>query len=161
MTPFQSFALSLFTAAMVSVIAPAVLSYMTGKQRMAEKKEDYRRQDEVAAQAREAARLLLDANERVAETTLETNKKLEIIHTLVNSNMTSAIQEQLDARRLNLVMMEELIDIKQREGHDPSPDAIGAVLSARQRIEELTANLADRARQSEVVAAQEKGYAPC
>jgi hypothetical protein len=114
-------------ALVVSVVAPSVLAIITGWQRRADKQEDYRRQDQVAAlakqanddaakkaqdvadQAASAAKLLVDDNKKVATAAIAASTKvqgkLEVIHTLVNSNLTDAIQSNLDsvARELSLL----------------------------------------------------------
>lgn len=84
---------TLYIALVVAVVGPVILSYVTGRQRKSEKAQDYerqdnvaaeakRQQDEVAAQAAEAASLLAtrqdeiaEQAERVAQLLLEAQKK--------------------------------------------------------------------------------------
>lgn len=113
------------------------------------------RQDAVAAQAAEAAQLLLIANERVANTARATNEKLDTIHTLVNSNMTAAMQAELDARAGQLVTMKEIIALRREHGADPTPEASAAVTAATERIRELQANLYERMAQNQMVEAEQ------
>lgn len=89
-------------ALIVSVIAPTILAWLTNRNRRAEKTEDWKRLDDVAARAAEAARLLAAEQKRVAEATKTASDKLDtivtttaVIHTLVNSSLTAAIERQL------------------------------------------------------------------
>lgn len=74
-----------------------------------------------------------------------TNSKLDVIHTLVNSNMTAAMQAELDATVRELALMREVIALKSEHGRDPSADALAAIESTTKKIAELRAVLADRA----------------
>ncbi len=102
-------------------------------------------QKAIADQAAEAARLLLAANERVAKTSLITNGKLDVIHTLVNSNMTTAMKNQLDATRATLVMMLEVVAIKKAAGEEPAVETLAEIDATKAKITELESLLADRA----------------
>ncbi len=138
-----------------SVTAPLVLAYLTNRQRREEKREDWKRQDEVAAQAAEAAQLLLDAQ---AETIRKTDEvaaahkqdnirisdKLEVIRVDVNSNMTAAMQAELDATEGQLVLMREVIALKEAQGQQPSGESLALLTAKHDRINELKATLNDR-----------------
>jgi len=134
--------------AVTSMVSPLLLAALTNRHRHKEKLEDYARQDEVAAKAAEAARLLLAANERVAETAKVTNGKLDVIHTLVNSNMTAAMQAELDATIREHAMMIEVVALKQSAGHEPSVTSLAAIEATERKIAELQAALRDRLKQS-------------
>lgn len=160
-----------FGAGTVGLAGQLLLGRQAAKLRREEKQEDWARQDKVAeqaeraaalllerqdavaAQAAEAASLLLDANERVAETAAVTNGKLDVIHTLVNSNMTAAMQAELDATVRELAMMHEVIDMKRAAGAEPSVAALAAVEATATKIDELQVTLADRLKQNEKVEA--------
>ncbi len=131
-------------AIVTGAIAPLATVLITNRSRRKDKEQDWARQDAVAAQAAEAAKLLLAANERVAETTATTNAKLDVIHVLVNSSMTAAMQAELDATVRELAMMGEVIELKRANGHEPSIAALAAVKTTELRIGELKATLADR-----------------
>src|SRR5688572_3133885 len=77
------------------------------------------RQDKIALQAAEAAELLLAANERVAKASADAKIRLDQIHTLVNANLSAAIQEAADAIRREIAMMSELMDLKRSLGQEP------------------------------------------
>jgi hypothetical protein len=130
--------------AVASTTSPLLLAYLTNRNNRQIKQEDYARQDAVALQAAKAASLLLAANERVALSATMTNSKLDVIHTLVNSNMTAAMQAEFDATTRELAMMREVIALKQTAGHDPSVDTLAAIKMTEAKISELQAALKDR-----------------
>lgn len=105
--------------------------------------QDYRRQDEVA-------RKLLIANERVANSTLLTNNKLDVIHTLVNSNMTAAMQSELDATVRELAMMREVIGLNRNAGREPTELTLAAINVTEDRVNELKAQLQTRLEQTTI-----------
>ena len=137
-------------AVIASCVAPLLLNRQANTQRVEKEQRDNKRQDEVAAKAAEAARLLLAANERVAADTQEVKVKLDVIHTLVNSNMTAAMQAELDATIRELAMMREVIALNQAAGRQPSIGALAAVEATAEKIAELTATLEDRLKQTHV-----------
>lgn len=163
---------AVWLAVVAAVVGPLLLAHLQGRQRMQEKMEDWRRQDvvaeraaevaqklltkqeETAAKTREAASLLVKNNEVVAKTARVTNEKLDVIHTLVNSNMTAALQAELDATRAQTVLMRELISFKVAQGQEPSKDASAALQLLEEKVQKLAANLADRLQQTKVADAQ-------
>ena len=109
--------------------------------------ESIRRTDEVArlaAQQAEVTTARLD----------DTNSKLDVIHGLVNSTLSAALQSELDALVTSLAMMHEVIDLKKAGGHEPTEEAVIAFQATEAKIAELRATLADRLKQAEVIAAQ-------
>lgn len=165
-----------------TVLSPALLSYLTGRQRRQEKAEDYARLDAVAAraeaiagaaaaeaaavasQAAHAAELLLESNERVAAAAAAaattTTGQLDQIHVLVNSDRTSSLASELAATELALVSMREIVDLKRALGQQPAADAATVIELTEARIAELRAQLSDRRRQTEVADAQALGASP-
>jgi len=113
--------------------------------RKAEREEDYARQDKVAA-------LAAVANKVVAEAAVVTNTKLDQIHVLVNSNMTEAMQAELNATKREVAMMHEVIELKKASGKDPLPMALKAVEATDKRIAELEAAIAERNRVATAIA---------
>jgi hypothetical protein len=113
---------------------------------MEEKREDWKRQDEVARKAAGAAELLLAENKKVAATAVETQHQLKEIHTLVNSNMTAAMQAQLVALKGQLALMERLANVAK-----PTVDETAAIAAVVSQIQELEAALKDRLAATEVV----------
>jgi len=171
--------------------------WLTGRQVRAGKDQDYKRQDEVAAQAAEAAKLLaerqdaaeakadevvrqaaeaarlneerqdaiqkqtaeaakllLAANERVAEQSAHasevTNGKLNQIHELVNSNLTVQMSENHQALMQQFILMKEIIRLNRLAGQEPSQEALDAAKAIAIRINELGAQLNDRAKATEI-----------
>lgn len=150
-------------AIFTSVTAPLLIAHRTERMHRDDREADWARQDEVAAkaaeaanellssqrrvaaQAAEAAALLLANNERVAATQSETNSKLSIIHTLVNSNMTTAMQSEYDAIVRELALMKEVMALNQAEGRQPTTASLSAIEATEAKIKELAAALEDRA----------------
>lgn len=163
-----------------AVVGPVLLSYLNSKQQRASKQQDYDRLDAVAdraqkvaaaaagraeaasEQVKETATLLLAANERVAEATHEAAGKLDAIHALVNSQLTAALQSELNATVRELAVLGELAAMREAMGRPVSPETAAAIRSAAARIVELKANLADRAEQTATAAAviQQQDGAP-
>jgi len=119
-----------------SIISPFVLSKIQNRQRKIEREEDFRRQNKVA-----------DLLEEVNNTT---TYKLDSIHILVNSNMTAAMQSELDAITRELAMMKEVIALNRAAGREPSIEAVEALQLTEIKIDELAAQLDDRARQGRI-----------
>ena len=142
--------------AIPAIVSPLLLAWINDRtQRKAklleaairrqEKLEDYARQDRVATALATNNRIVEQANR-------QTNTKLDVIHTLVNSNMTAALQSELDATKREMVMMIEVIDLKKASGKLPSEEALHAVELTQAKIAELQATLADRLKASDEVA---------
>lgn len=160
--------LTILGVLIAAVIGPALVSLLNARQQRASKQQDYDRLDAVAdraekvavaaagraeavaAQAREAATLLLAANERVAEATQIAGGKLDAIHALVNSQLTAALQSELNATRRELAVLGELAAMRAKSGGEGAPETAALVGAATARIEELEKNLADRAEQTEL-----------
>lgn len=164
--------------AISSTVGPVLLVLANGRQRTKEKQEDYARQDlvaakadavavkaaeaaelllakqnQIAAQAAEAASLLVANNALEAETSKITIGKLDVIHTLVNSSLTKAIQDQLDANIATLALLNEVISL--RSG-GPSEETLAVKAKLEAKITELQVQLADRVKSAAIVQKQEK-----
>jgi hypothetical protein len=135
-------------ALIATVVSPMVLGWVTNRQRRMEKEQDWERQDEVAKRAVAATHQLLASSERVADGTAETNEKLEIIHVLVNSRMTAAMQSELNAIVGELAAKRENISLREAAGEQVTVQALAAIEATERRITELTTNLADRQEQA-------------
>lgn len=153
-------ALIVACSAMVSgVIGPLVLAGITGRHQRIEKQSDYARQDIVAARAEAANTILLRKQDEVAKQLVESNirrdvsaketiTKLDTIHGLVNSNLTTALQSQYEAKISELALMREVIDLKEVAGRKPSIETLAAADAIEAKIKELRATLVDRAKQA-------------
>jgi hypothetical protein len=155
----------------VGVIAgPLLLAYLTGRQRSRDKREDWARQDAVAAkadavadQARKAAELLLAAQKAniertdevarlAAEAAAQTARKLEsidaqgrAIHTLVNQKLTDVTRQALVATTALLPLLEDAIARVRAGGAEPSATDLKRLEDTRRSIIDLEANLVQRA----------------
>lgn len=148
MDPNALIALTVAAGAMASmmgtVLAPVVLMWLTSRERRREKLEDYARQDKVAAQAAEAAQLLLQQNGKVAAAAVTTNTKLDEIHAAVNSNLTRAVQGELEAKEQALILMVEIMELKAATGTIATKDVLEMIKVAQERIAELKQALGRR-----------------
>jgi hypothetical protein len=91
---------------------------------------------------------------------VETNGKLEVIHTLVNSTLTAEIESNLDASRRELTTLNELIDELHANEHKIAPETIAARAACVAKIGTLTQKMADRLKAAEAVLAQEAQVNP-
>lgn len=136
------------------ILSPILVAWLTGKQRHQEKLQDWERQDQVATKVSEAAEKLAESNKIMTASAESTGRKLDVIHTLVNSNMTAALQGELNATLRELAMMQEVLALKSKSGLTPTPEALAAIQSAEKAIAELTTTLAERLSQAKLVEAQ-------
>jgi hypothetical protein len=150
-------------AAVGALISPWVNSWMTNRNLAKVKTADWARQDAVASQAAETARLLLERQDmvaeraaKVAEVLLMSNRKqeqvaqnqgaqLKQIHKLVNSGMTAQItdtlnatEDTLDATETVLVLLIELQDTRKAAGQESSPEAVAKIAATKIRVGKLT-----------------------
>lgn len=72
------------------------------------------------------------------------SKKLEQVHRLVNSNMTAAMQAELDARIQQVILMRQVIILNRANKLEPTKDALDAITYTEAKIADLEARLGDR-----------------
>lgn len=131
-------------AVFTSLTAPLLLIYFTARTRRSERREDYRRQDEIAERVAEVARATA-ASAAATKTQLNgISNQATQIHTLVNSDMTSARQAELDQTRVVLAVLRRVVAVTVEKGLPPLPDDLIAIQEAVDRISELESILADR-----------------
>lgn len=118
--------------------------------------EDYERQDEVAERAKEAAEALIQSQKDIVVATQDANGKLDVIHTLVNSNMTSEMKRALVATQGQLVLLERVIALNKAAGDKPTADNDATVKALEDQIAEMESALEERAKQQEIADAQAK-----
>jgi hypothetical protein len=158
--------------ALAAVLGASLPTYLSGRQRREEKVQDWARQDAVAAQAAEAARLLEErqneterkaaevarqlqaANKLVTQQNAVTNGKLAQIHELVNSNLTSQMEEGHASLVQQLVLMREVVRLNHEAGRAPESPALAAIAAIESRVAELGAQLRDRAQATAIANAQ-------
>jgi hypothetical protein len=91
---------------------------------------------------------LLRASKRNTEALAVQESKLNVIHTLVNSTLTAALQGQLDATRRELAMTLELFGQHQDPPRNLSDDQKAVVGALHRRVDELAEAMEDRAQQT-------------
>lgn len=134
-----------FLSLVISAIGvPLITSWIRSR----EKKLDWKRQDEVAKRAEKAADkvtetadLLVESNATVARAALENSGKITRIEHMVDGQMTMTMQEALDSKIASLVLMEEVVRVKDGE---PSPQTSATMRALQLRITELTKQIGER-----------------
>ena len=97
-----------------------------------------------------------DARELAAEVAKSQGGKLDQIHTLVNSSMTAALVSELDARRRDLVSLQEIMSLHDAAGTKPTQEALRVITTAKHDIAELEASLDDRVKSTAIATAELK-----
>jgi len=137
-----------------SITAPLILAHRTERMHREDMLSDYQRQDAVAKAAKEAS----DVAHKVGMATVtkldKANVKLDVIHGLVNSTLSAALQSELDALTTSLAMMREVVALKTHPGQEPAAEALIAIDDTEAKIAELRATLADRLQQAESIASR-------
>lgn len=124
-----------------STISPIVLAHMAARTRRQERLEDYARQDQVASRLL-AANSLTAKQSAIADSA--TQIQLREIHTLVNSNMTTVMKAELDARIGQLETMRKLVELNRRQGVLPTIEENVTIETLQDKIDELKVTLRDR-----------------
>jgi hypothetical protein len=143
-----------------SAVSPLTLAYLTNKHTRRDRAEDWARQDAVALHAARAAELLLADNKKVAATTALVITKLDVVHTLVNSTLTEAMQSEYEAVKRELVLLNEIVALNKVAGREPSNAALLEISQAEIKIGELSQALADRLKAATQAAMQVKAAMP-
>jgi hypothetical protein len=84
------------------------------------------------------------------------NDKLKEIHTLVNSDMTSARQSELDQTRLTLVMLRKIVRLIENSGAKVGEEDLKLISETEIKIKDLELILADRMEQMKIVERENK-----
>jgi hypothetical protein len=140
--------------ALGAIVSPFITAFMTNRNAARIKLADYAREDAVADKAALVAKAAQEAAHAAASIATIQGAKLDQIHTLVNSNLTAAMQDQLDARHATLALLKEAVDAKHAAGLTATKETFGAIESNTAKVEELTAQLADRLKQTKEAAQQ-------
>jgi hypothetical protein len=139
-----------------SVTAPLIFAYRTQKMHREDRLAGYERDDAlakektVAAAAHQAEIAAIEQHDLVAKVDAKVDRvdaQTERIHTLVNSDLTSARQDQLDQAEALIVVLRRIIGAARAAGSAPAPadlEALDVALAHRDTLEEI---LADRAQQ--------------
>lgn len=130
------------TVALIVTVGGFITLFISNWQRKNAQREDWARQDQVAAQAAEAARLLLAANEQAARQAAAQNDKLDEIHTLVNSNLTEAVRGQLTAT------IGQVVALRRALGENPTDEELAEITAVQDHVTALTMSLHQRDEQT-------------
>lgn len=126
-----------WVAAIGAVLATVLLPLLQDRARRREKREDWARQDQVAAAAAESSRKLLAA-------TAESSDKLDVIHTLTNSAYLAALQAELAALEGQVALTREVIALKREAGKRLSKTSAGVLKTLEVRIAALREQVKER-----------------
>jgi replicative DNA helicase len=74
--------------------------------------------------------------------------KLTVIHTLVNSTLSAALQAELDSTRREEMLLRELMTMRSDAGHEISDDQRAALGAVQRKIVDLSRSMADRREQN-------------
>jgi len=80
--------------------------------------------------------------------------QLGVIHTLVNSTLTAALQSELDATRREEMLLRELMGMRADAGQTISDGQRGALTQIRVKIEMLAQAMSDRRAQQQIADVQ-------
>ncbi len=78
--------------------------------------------------------------------------KIDQVHVLVNSEKTLEKEHLLLSNKANLVLLQELIELKTAANKPPSPDAVGMLEATKAKILELETDLKKRVKDAEMAA---------
>jgi hypothetical protein len=153
--------LQLFIVALIAGLAAPLSGVVTvlilGRQNRKTTRENWKREDLVADRAAKAAQDLIDSNKKIArvaeETAGRTYSQLTQIHTLVNSNMTAAMEDALASKLGHLVALEQVL-VMQRDADDSVTDTLREIQQTKEDIARRRAELQDRLRQTKIAEAQ-------
>jgi EAL domain-containing protein (putative c-di-GMP-specific phosphodiesterase class I) len=85
--------------------------------------------------------------------------KLDVIHTLVNSEKTLALQDKLDGLVRELVLLRMVVALHRADGAEPSTEALAEIANTETKIVELKRLLAERLVQAETAKGQQEQQA--
>lgn len=102
------------------------------------------RQDAVAAQAAKAAKLLLDAQAETTQQNVETQGKLNQIHTLVNSNLTKEMEDRLVALKGQVYLTKEIIRLNRSNHIEPNSETQASLHNLEATVSNLETALKER-----------------
>lgn len=140
---------AIWLAVIVSVVAPTLTAIVTNWQLRMTRREDYRRQDEVARRAKEAVDAASSAAIAVTNIAKVTNTKLSQIKALVDGGWTGSIRATLESAKRELTLLNEVVSLKQQLGFMITQDTEEAIRITQDRITQLSIDLMERERQEQ------------
>ncbi len=123
--------------AISSTFGPVLVGWVTYRIRLKERQEEYARQDEVARRVE-----IVQKTTATARTLM--NNKLDQIHELVNSNMTTALLSEHNALNGQLVLMYEVIALRRQSRQEPSAETLSTIEDIKTKLAILTDTLSTR-----------------
>lgn len=150
-----------FVVALIAGLAAPLSGVITvlilGRQNRKTTQQNWKREDLVAERAAKAAQDLIDSNKKIAqvaeETATKTFSQLTQIHTLVNSNMTAAMEDALASKLGHLVALEQVL-VMQKDADESVIDTLREIQETKEDIARRRAELQDRLRQTKIAEAQ-------
>jgi hypothetical protein len=91
---------------------------------------------------------ILRGTRKNTESLKRQDSKLEVIHTLVNSTLTAALQSELDATRREEMYLRDNMALRLRGGEETSDDQRAMLGAVQRRITELSGAMRERAQQT-------------
>lgn len=131
------------------------------EERRTDKEQDWARQDAVAdkliaSNAKVAASAKASSDIIAASAALTEEKLAELkvgqdqVHTLVNSNLTAAMEAQLEALEGKLIVQVQMHEYKKEAGKKLEPEAIASMEETTRKIADLKKSLEERAIQTKI-----------
>jgi hypothetical protein len=135
-------AVAVFVAVFAPVITVLLLQLLTGRQRRAEKREDYKRQDEVALRAQNAANALVTQQQQVASAAAALVKE-------VAAQAETAARKLQNAQQATIARTDEVARLAELRA-DRSDEKLDQIDLQARRIHTLVNSDMTAARQSEL-----------
>jgi hypothetical protein len=129
-----SVTLGVILALFSSITAPLILAHRTEKMHREDREAEYARQDEVQRAAE--AKAAIQAQ--------DTNNRLDIIHKLVNSGLTSVMRSELAATERELSLLCEVSELHRANGREPDANMLAAIQTTEKKVAELAQTIRDR-----------------
>jgi hypothetical protein len=128
---------TLATALIVAVLAPSVLALITAKVNSNSKREDWKRQDEVAARVEEVSEVLSHQQMETVTKLDGIAKTVDQVHTMSDGALSLAKEQQLDSYHAQMVALDQLADIQTAMGRKPTSEAAATKKLLADKIKRL------------------------
>lgn len=141
----------------MTVITPIVIAVIGYFQIQASRRADAAatlaaaKAEEVKEAAKEAKSAAEAVRTTLRETTSGTNSKLDVIHSLSNSALTSSMKNQLASAMREVVILHEMQDLREVQNLKPSSAAKLAIEVATAHILELQKTIQERESQQRII----------
>jgi hypothetical protein len=132
------------TTLITSTIAPVAVGYFSYSTRKRERIADWARQDEVARRVAQVAQNQSTQAKITSAEIARNSDKLDVVHSLVNSQLQAALQAEHDALVVQLTLMNEIMAMRSGKGTGPTEEALAAIKKVEARIAELESIIRER-----------------